>query len=83
MGLVERAHGEIQSHIRIMNPQIAGACQTAAISHAHPIFPWIVRHSSWLMTRFLVKATGMTAYAAVYGEEYRKEIVPFGETIMV
>ncbi len=35
------------------------------------------------MTRFLVKATGLTAYAAVYGEEYRREIVPFGETSMV
>ncbi len=43
----------------------------------------MVRHGSWLMTRFLVKATGMTAYAAVYGEEYRREIVPFGETIMI
>ena len=35
------------------------------------------------MTRFLVKATGMTAYAAVYVEGYRKETVPFGETIMI
>ena len=35
------------------------------------------------MSRYLVKATGMTAYAAVYGEEYRKEIVHFGEAIMI
>ena len=52
-----------------MESKIAGAYQTAAIDHKHPIFPWIVRHSGWLMTRFLVKATGMTAYCAVYGEE--------------
>ncbi len=52
-----------------MDSKIAGAYQTAAIDHKHPIFPWIVRHSGWLMTRFLVKATGMTAYCAVYGEE--------------
>ncbi len=83
MGVVERAHWEIQSQTRTMTSQIAGAYQTATISHAHPIFPWIVRHSSWLMTRFLVKATGLTACAAVYGEEYRKEIVPFGEAIMI
>ena len=85
MGVVERAHWhlEIQSQTRTMKSQIAGAYQTATISHTHPIFPWIVRRSSWLLTRCLVKATGMTAYAAVYGEEYRKEIVPFGETIMV
>ncbi len=55
---------------------MAGAYHIAEIGHTHPIFPWMVRHGSWLMTRFLVKATGMTAYAAVYGEEYRREIFP-------
>ena len=35
------------------------------------------------MTRFLVTAIGMTAYCAVYGEEYRRGIVPFGEAIMI
>ena len=62
-----------------MKSQIAGAYQTATISHAHPVFPWIVRHGSWLMTRYLAKATGMAAYAAVYVEEHRKEIAPFGK----
>ena len=83
MGGLERAHWEIQSQTRTIKSQIAGAHQTAESSHARPRFPWIVRHSGWLMTRFLVKATDMTAYAAVCGEEYRKEIAPFGETIMI
>ena len=83
MGIVERAHWEIQSQTRTINSLIVGAYQTAAISHTHPVFPCIVRHSSWLMTRYLVKAIGMTAYAAVDGEEYRKEVVPFGEAVMV
>ncbi len=65
-----------------MRSQVVGACHTTAVGHTHPPFHWIVRHSGWLMTRYLVKATGMTAYAAVCGEEYRKEIAPFGETIM-
>ena len=82
-GAAERAHWEAQSQTRTMESQIAGACQTVAINHTHPIFPWTVRHSGWLMTRFLVKATGMTAYCAVYGVEYRRETVPFGETIMI
>ena len=70
MEAVERAHWEAQSQTGTMKSQIAGAYQTVAINHTHPIFAWIVRHSG-LMTRFLVKATGMTAYCAVSGEEYR------------
>ncbi len=83
MGVVERAHWEVQSQTRTMKSQFAGACHTAEISHANALFPWIVRHSSWLMTRYRAKASGMTACAAVYGEEYRKEIAPFGEAIMI
>ena len=83
MGAVERARWEIQAQTRTMKSQVAGAYQIAEIGDTHPVFPWIARHASWLMTRFLVKATGTTAYAAVYGEEYRREIVPFGEAIMI
>ncbi len=83
MGFVERAHWEVQSQIRTMKSQVAGARQIAEIGHTLPVFPWIVRHASWLMARFLVKATGTTAYAAVYGEEYRREIAPFGEVMMI
>jgi hypothetical protein len=83
MGAVERARWEIQAQTRTMKSQVAGACHTAELGHAHPIFLWVIRHASWLMARFLVKATGTSAYAAVYGEEYRREIVHFGEAIMI
>ncbi len=63
MGVVERAHWEVQSQARTMKSQIAGAYQTAAINHKHPNFPWIVRHSGWLMARCLVQTIGMTTYA--------------------
>ncbi len=76
MGAVERARWEIQAQTRTMKSQVAGAYQIAEIGDTHPVFPWIARHASWLMTRFLVKATGTTAYAAVYGEEYLREIAP-------
>ena len=39
MGVVERAHWEIQSQTRTMKSQVACACQTVEISHTHPLFP--------------------------------------------
>ena len=51
-----------------MKSQVAGTYQIAEIGHTHARLPWMVRHGSWLMARFLVKAPGMTAFAAVYGE---------------
>ena len=83
MGAGERARWEIHAQTRTMKSPVTGAYQVAELGHAHPILPWIIRHASWLMTRFLVRATVATAYAAVYGEEYRREIVPFGEASMI
>ena len=41
-------------------------------------FPWLVRHSSWLLSRFLVKSDGKTPYERLRGREYRGEVVePF------
>ncbi len=74
MGAVERARWEIQAQTRTMKSQVAGAYQIAELGHARPIFPGIVRRASWFMARFLVRATGTTAYAAVYGEEYHREL---------
>ena len=34
-------------------------------------FPWLVRHSSWLISRFLVKSDGKTPYERLRGREYR------------
>ena len=38
-------------------------------------FPWLVRHSSWLISRFLVKSDGKTPYERLRGREYRGEVV--------
>ena len=38
-------------------------------------FPWLVRHSSWLTSRFLVKSDGKTPYERLREREYRGEVV--------
>ena len=45
------------------------------------MFPWVIRRSGWLITRFLIKADGKTPYERLKGREYKGEIVDPLETI--
>ena len=44
-------------------------------------YPWLVRHSAWQLTRFLVKADGKTPYERLKGREYKGEVVEPFETV--
>lgn len=45
--------------------------------------PWLVRHSSWLITCYLRLRDGHNAFYQINGEEHHSVVVPFGETVMV
>ena len=45
------------------------------------VFPWLVRHASWLITRFLVKDDGRTPYERLRGRDYKGEIVDYAEVV--
>ena len=79
------AHGES------INSVFAGKIRTwlYELSHyygrefdaGHPIFPWLVKHVSWLLGRFH-KVQGMTPFRIVRGYDYLGEVCSFGETLM-
>ena len=45
------------------------------------LYPWVIRHSAWLLTRYLVKADGKTPYERLRGREFKGEIVEPLETV--
>ena len=47
------------------------------------LLPWIVRHSSWLLSRFQIHTDGNTSYKAVHGYVYSSQIFPFAQTVLV
>jgi hypothetical protein len=54
------------------------------VSPRHWIFPWLIRHAAWSMSRFTPKGTGPnrnSAYYAVHGQNYRGSMIPFAETV--
>ena len=42
------------------------------------LLPWIVRHSSWLLSRFQIHTDGNTSYKAIHGYVYSSQNFPFG-----
>ena len=46
-----------------------------------PITGWLVRHAAWLITRFVEKSTGETAWSAQHLAPYAGMVVPFGEVV--
>eukprot|EP00974_Lingulodinium_polyedra_P005946 563189-Lingulodinium_polyedra.AAC.1 len=79
MGGIERANQELAGEIRALKTGLERHVGRLAISH--PVMPWLVRHAAWVVTRFLVKASGRTPYELVKQRKYNGQIVCFGETV--
>ena len=46
-----------------------------------PIYPWCVKHSQWLINRFLVHSDGRTSYFRRWGRDYSGGLCCFGELV--
>eukprot|EP00971_Amphidinium_carterae_P303397 6028633-Amphidinium_carterae.1 len=49
------------------------------VDTASPLLPWLVRHASWLINRYAVRADGSTGYKRWKQREYHGRIAIFGE----
>ncbi|CAE7276044.1 true, partial [Symbiodinium sp. CCMP2592] len=45
------------------------------------VFPWLVRHAGWLISRFLVKQDGRTPYERLRGRDFRGEVAECCEVV--
>ena len=44
------------------------------------ILPWLVRHSAYVLTRFVTKTDGRGAWATMRGKEFASPLACVGET---
>ena len=47
----------------------------------HPIVPWLVRHTAYLLNRYATHADGNTSYFRRWNKDHRAPICEFGETV--
>ena len=80
VGGVERANQEVLKQIRALLYTIQEN-YGRELPNDHSLWPWLVRHSSWLLSRFTVHHDDRTSYEMLRGRPYRGEIVVFGECV--
>ena len=81
-----------QGSVESANAFVAGQIRTlwASLKHRYPelepthnVMPWLIRHASWLIARYHVRARDkLTPYKITQGVDYNKPICQFGEVIM-
>eukprot|EP00969_Alexandrium_andersonii_P339828 15021909-Alexandrium_andersonii.AAC.1 len=81
LGLCERTHLTLAGQERTMRLEVESIYGKQLLP-SHVLWPWLVRHASWLVARFHVRSNGRTAYRDVHDVDYKSAIIPFGETIL-
>ncbi|CAE7271152.1 unnamed protein product, partial [Symbiodinium sp. CCMP2592] len=52
------------------------------VATAHALHSWCLRHSSWILNRFVLRPGGLTPFEIIHGRPYKGKVLPFGETVM-
>jgi hypothetical protein len=52
------------------------------LNSKHPIMPWLVKHSAYLLNRYPIHSDGNTSYYRRWGKEHKTPICEFGETVL-
>ena len=77
-GLAERAILEVSRQTRTVVNAFEHRYPNTNVTVTSQWYPWLVRHSAWLITRYLVKVDGKTPYERLRGREYKGQVVePF------
>ena len=80
-GSVERFHETLDGQGRALKIHMAMAYKIS-ISGKDPIVPWIVRHSAWLLNRYLPHDDGLASYQRRWQHYFQQAVCEFGETVL-
>ena len=80
-GSIERLHRTLFGQVRILKEQIR-QCYNISITMKHPITPWVIKHSAFLINTYLIHSDGHTSYFRRWKSDNKTPICEFGETIL-
>eukprot|EP00969_Alexandrium_andersonii_P122288 5405919-Alexandrium_andersonii.AAC.1 len=63
------AQRQLQGQIRTLRAEAESRIGCSATPDTHG-WPWMVRHSGWLLERFSIRASGSTSYRDIVGHGY-------------
>ena len=79
-GSVERFHRTLMGQVRTLKAQVEHNYNIRLTSQ-HPIMPWLVRHSVYLLNRYAVHADGNTSFFRRWNKKHQSPLCEFGETV--
>ena len=80
-GAVESTIGHLTGQVRNLRVQVE--MMHGSILHPNMcIWPWLTRHSSWLMNRFSVRVIGRTAHEEAFDSEWKGDLCVMAGTIL-
>ena len=80
LGTAERYHQTLHAQARTLRLRVNDRYNTVLLS-THPVFPWVIRHASRLLNRYLVHSDGLTNYQRRWGRSFEFGLCEFGETV--
>ena len=78
LGALEGWHNLLQGQIRALRLDVEDRFGSI-VGVTHQCVPWLVRHATWLLNRFLRRQNGATAFENLKGVSYKKPWMQFGE----
>ncbi|CAE7038143.1 unnamed protein product, partial [Symbiodinium sp. CCMP2592] len=79
-GAAERAILELARQVRTLASALENRYKKPLETEG-VVFPWLVRHAGWLISRFLVKQDGRTPYERLRGRDFRGEVAECCEVV--
>lgn len=80
-GSAEHMINKVQAQARSLRVSAEVRLKRPILARSN-ITPWLVRHSSWLLSRSQQRSDGRTGFRIVFGHEYTGEICEFGELVL-
>ena len=73
---VKVSKGILRAHLLALDSRIQGR-----VPCGHPVFAWLVQHSSGVLAKSLVGKDGRTPYGRLFGKEVAEEAFEIGEVL--
>ena len=77
---VERAHQSVEAMVRTVKEVIEDKAHTR-LSATDSITSWMIRHATFLQTRFSVGKDGKTPFKKRYHKDCMRQLLPFGSAV--
>jgi hypothetical protein len=82
-GGVEGYQRRMQEQTRVGRLDLEKRFEGFSIKSKDAVLKWLIRHSSWLLSKYVVKgSTGKTSHEHTRGKPYTSEVYSFGMTML-